>query len=52
MQTLDKVVRRIFAWPIIGVGFILTIISQMLIEAGAWILDINTESIPNDNSTV
>jgi len=40
---VDYLARRIVAFPLVGLGYLLTTIAEGLIRAGAWIADIPVE---------
>jgi hypothetical protein len=45
METANKIVRRIFAWPLTLIGVALVQLGGGLLQVAAWILDIDTSEV-------
>lgn len=45
MTLLNKIVRRIFAWPLVIAGAVIVNIGGALIIAGTWVMDYDVKEI-------
>lgn len=46
METLNFIVRRIVAWPVLGIGVTLVEVGGWLIRTAAWCIDIPQSELP------